>query len=51
MNREQAITIIKNVCESFRGNLQDHQQIQTALQVLLTPVKEEVVEETEPTDE
>jgi hypothetical protein len=50
MDREQAITIIKNVCESFRGNLQDHQQIQAALQVLLTPVKEDV-KETEPTDE
>lgn len=50
MDREQAITIIKNVCESFRGNLQDHQQIQAALQVLLNPVKEDV-KEPEPTGE
>lgn len=34
MNKEKALTIIENVCAAYKGTLQDHQNIQSALQVI-----------------
>lgn len=36
MQKEEAIKIIEQVCAQFRGTLQDHQVIQTALAVIKT---------------
>ena len=34
MNIEQALEIIKNACASINTNLQNHQQIQKAIEVV-----------------
>lgn len=36
MQKEEAIKIIEQVCAQFRGTLQEHQAIQTALAVIKT---------------
>ena len=32
MNKEEAFKVLEQVCTQFRGTLQEHQTIQTALQ-------------------
>ncbi len=34
MEKQEAFGIISQVCNSFKGNLQDHNLIQTALKIL-----------------
>lgn len=34
INKEQAVQIIKQVCEQYKGTLQEHQIIQEALKTL-----------------
>lgn len=34
INKEQAMKLIEQVCAQFQGNLQAHQNIQTALNVV-----------------
>lgn len=44
MKREEAINLVTQVCVMYKGNLQEHQALQQALEVikgLVEPVKEE----------
>ena len=34
MNKEQALELIKQVCAAFVGNLQQHENIQKAVQII-----------------
>jgi len=43
MEREEAIQVIKQVCSAYKGTLQEHQTIQTAINVI--DVKEEIVKD------
>lgn len=44
MNKEQAIQILTQVCAMYRGTLEDHQQLQTALQVVKKEFETEIVD-------
>jgi hypothetical protein len=39
MNKEQAISLLEQVCAIYKGTLQEHQQLQQALQVIKTEEK------------
>lgn len=45
MNKEQAMQVIEQVCASFQGNLQAHQNIQAALQVIKKELEAKVGQE------
>lgn len=40
MNLKEAMTIVNQVCTNYRGTLQEHQQIQSALQYINSKLKE-----------
>lgn len=37
LTREQALNVVKQVCEAFKGNFQEHVLIQQSLQLLSKP--------------
>jgi len=41
MELEQALNIVSDICGRFQGNLQDHQNIQGALEVIKKALKED----------
>lgn len=48
MTKEQAVALIRQVCEQYRGTLVEHQALQRAVEAinkLVEPVVEPVVEE------
>jgi len=40
MSTEQALELIKQVCAAFNGNLQQHENIQSALRLIENELKE-----------
>jgi len=47
MNTEQALNLLKTVCSIYKGTLEEHQSLQTALQVIRANLVAEKVEEVE----
>jgi len=55
MKMEEALNLLEQVCAGYRGTLQEHQALQTALQTVKTkcsekPVKKGKVDKTEDKD-
>ena len=45
MTKEQALSLLKQVCEQYKGTLQEHQLLQEALKIVSDPEKVEVKKE------
>lgn len=48
MNTEQALNLLKTVCSIYKGTLEEHQSLQTALQVIKDNLVAENRKEVEP---